>query len=409
MPQRRKTERYNATFSIGSDYSLNACVGENGEQDHRKYGFGYDEAVKVMIAALTTAKMVVDAGVYPLVFCARHRIELFIKDQLLTFERIRPRKEITDEILNKTHDLGNLWETFKDQAAKTDRRTLPFIKKAEPYICDFAEIDPTGATFRYPYDKSQTLHLDNTPIINIQIFAKRYHKLSALLNSFEHLTEYLVDEYGQGTFTNQLSRDDLRDISLELPHVSEWTDSCFNIVRNDLKNRYEISSNELSRAINLIKDHREFSSNIGVNIPLKGLDHAALKAYADIYHEYHSRISSQSATAKTKRSLERRLVGKVSTNLPKSAITAIYTLYELGKLSYFSESYDSLFDRYYQQEYELQFFCSYILRSRRALEFIRRGLEKVAQIELLSEIPEKGKQVGQPLTEDRTKIPKRTP
>ncbi len=82
-------------------------------------------------------------------FCARHRIELFLKDCLLKFKEIRGNAKINEKLLQSTHDLERLWDIFKKVAEDTDRRFLTFKNDAEEYVLDFSEMNATGETFRY--------------------------------------------------------------------------------------------------------------------------------------------------------------------------------------------------------------------------------------------------------------------
>jgi len=366
---------FNKTFNIGNNTHLNACVGNNGIQDHYKYGYGYDEAVSLLILASENTATI-DAIIYPLVFCARHRIELFLKDQLLKLLEIRENKTITEDLLTSTHDLKKLWGLFKTQGTSTDRRIIDFTKKAEEYIIDFSEIDLTGETFRYPYTKFKTLHLLNTPIINIAIFKKRFSEISTFMKIFESLTEFLIYEYEQNTFTKKLSRNDIFDISNILPLKEKWTLDSFDKIKLQIKKKYDLGSKELSKAINIIKAHREFCINIGTELPLEQINIKNMNLYISIYNEYKAIDCNK----------EEAFVERVRLELPKQAIICIYTLVELGKLDYFSEAFDLLYNKYdckVKDECDLYKYCSYIIRKGKALDHIKNALRNMGQISLL--------------------------
>ncbi|MDZ7641695.1 MAG: hypothetical protein U5J62_06720 [Desulfurivibrio sp.] len=115
---KREIRRFNKTFNIG-EVHLNACVGDNGLQDLEIYGQGFDFATKSLIEAAKEEFTEIDACIYPLVFCARHRLELFLKDQLVKLKRIRENPGITEKKLIQTHDLKNLWDLYKENGKKT--------------------------------------------------------------------------------------------------------------------------------------------------------------------------------------------------------------------------------------------------------------------------------------------------
>ncbi|MBK7010652.1 MAG: hypothetical protein IPN73_10105 [Saprospiraceae bacterium] len=66
----------NKTFT-GNNFDYNACVGNNGHIDFITYSDGYDAMVNLGLEKLDTFSIPVDILVYPLIYSARHRIELF--------------------------------------------------------------------------------------------------------------------------------------------------------------------------------------------------------------------------------------------------------------------------------------------------------------------------------------------
>jgi len=390
---------FNKTFSIGPVIELNACVGTNGVQDLEKYGFGYDEAVRLLFKAAKRYYITADAVIYPLVFCARHRIELFLKDQLMKFPLIRENVIISENTLTKTHNLYALWDLFKNHGMATDRRILGFIDKAEEYVKDFAEIDPTGETFRYPHDKYKSLHLKNISIINIRILEKRYLNLSKLIENVGELTKYLIEEYEQKTFTNELSRKDIEDISQILPAKNEWTQDAFEITKSEIRDKFNLSNRKLSRAIDIIKGHRKYCTNIGLEMPISHLDGSSLKKYLVIYSRLQGkRINTRQADSKQIRAYKKtksRYIREIKSKLTRQNIICIFTLIELGKLAYFSEEFDSLyagFEKEAENEYVFMQFCSTISTNGAALLRLKNGLTKIGQKTLLKVIdtPKKG-------------------
>ena len=158
---------------------------------------------------------------------------------------------------------------FKKSAPTTDRRYLPMIDSLEEYVTDFTEIDSTGETFRYPTDKANILHLQGIPNINLHKFQQRFEELSQILSKLDRLGRKLKDEYSLGTFTNTLSRFDLEAITKRLPPLSAWGSDEFTELKRSIMQEYHLSSNEFSKALDVIKKHRLFASEIGIELPLK--------------------------------------------------------------------------------------------------------------------------------------------
>lgn len=148
--------------------SFNACVGENGWNDTYTYADGYLEAADHLLEELHNKSMMgsVDIWVYPILFSARHGLELVLKAVMNKASSIRPEIKIDLTKVYITHDLAVLWEELKDKLAKIDRRFIEYINKLDEHVNDYAEIDPTGQVFRYPDDRdTKTQHLDGSEFV----------------------------------------------------------------------------------------------------------------------------------------------------------------------------------------------------------------------------------------------------
>lgn len=80
-------------------------------------------------------------------------------------------------------------------------------------------------------------------------------------------------EYGTGTFTRRVNREDLMVIAKHLPLRSTWAieSTGFDGIRDSLKATYGISSRELSEAITKIEACRDMSRLIGIPVNIPGL------------------------------------------------------------------------------------------------------------------------------------------
>jgi hypothetical protein len=268
----------NKTFNVGEDrdMDLNACVGNNGHVGKRGYGAGFAEGAKLLLAELVKdgTEATVDTLIYPICFSARHSIELFMKEQIERMGRLRSTVPVAATAT--THDLSNLWEEFARVAVATDRRFAEFVPRLADYIGDFAEIDPTGQTFRYPDDNESKRHLVATSIINVVLFKKRFEELAALIEDFEILSDLVREEYRCGTYTDKLSRADLSDIARTMPQRNNWDSEAFTKAKAEIVHKYGLSSREFCKALDIIQKHCQFSSYLGVEIPIPGLTVASL-------------------------------------------------------------------------------------------------------------------------------------
>ncbi len=261
------------------DFHYNACVGNNGWTGIRAYIHGYQAATLVMLESVlksvNSRKDVpedanywyVDTAIYPILFSARHYIELYIKGKIHEINSFKLKKNIEDK-LTRTHKINSLWDYFKRIVLETcDSRMNKFLLDIEPYINDFSEIDLTGETFRYPYNQDYTKkHLENQSLIGLYNFYQKFSDLSKKLTDFDLLTSYLYAEYQAGTYTKRLNREDIEYIAKNLPKRADWQSDEFDLIKLNIKERFKIGSKEFSQVIKIIEEHMEFKRYISPDI-----------------------------------------------------------------------------------------------------------------------------------------------
>lgn len=248
------------------DISANACVGENGWVDAETYADGYDIAVRRLCDAAMNDDVPVDAVIYPIAYSARHRLELSLKAKIKVISRVSGKYVAEAAEVANRHDLGALWTLFSEVTSAFDRRYAELIAYANDIVLDFAAIDPTGQTFRYPHDNSGHRHLVKTPVISVRILRNAYLALDGIIRAMTSLTDELVEEYLLQTRTRNLSRRDIAEIAKRLPNRDLWNLDSFDEIRRSIMNDYQISGNELARAIDRITAHQRFATEIGLEI-----------------------------------------------------------------------------------------------------------------------------------------------
>jgi hypothetical protein len=277
-------------FDVGLDPDLNACVGNNtGSDDDHGYVTGFGQAALALIAAAkqqayldpdTDEQVTVymDALIYPIGFCARHHIELFLKRQIA---RVSSLRRAPPTVLDSTHELIELLATLKELCARADRRLPGLLAPLEAAIAEFARVDPTGQVFRYRKSTGDETHLAELGIINLQALGKGFAHLLAAGQEFELVADALTYEYGQGTYTDKLSREDLWVLAKALPPRSTWKEStAFSSIRQSLMQQYSLSSRDFTRAVKVIEGHYELAATIGAPRPLAAVDPAMLEQLA---------------------------------------------------------------------------------------------------------------------------------
>lgn len=273
----------NETFIGGDPIWANACVGENGFPGYWEYAKGFSQAAKTLIDMALRGQGLeysVDMMVYPACFNMRHSVELRLKDAisgLILLEKCRCRSLQFD--FAGSHDIGNIWAFFAENARSVDDRYEPIISRLNKRITDIAEVDATGQTFRYPLDTESQKHLVDIAVINFVVLKERFANLEAALDDLHHLSRHLLNEYEWGSFTKQLSRKNLFELASLLPQRSTWVNESFSAKKNELKQRFKIGSKELSEGIKRIESHFELAPLIGVRVPMLGVEEVDVQEF----------------------------------------------------------------------------------------------------------------------------------
>lgn len=360
---------FNKTFNAG-DHSgfFNACVGENGFVDKRTYGIGFAEAVDILTSALIARdeRANLNTLIYPICFCARHHIELFLKAQIEQISKIRGISPIIPNkpgvSISSTHDLGILWTVFANTALATDRRLADPVAQLKEFIQDIAQIDPTGQTFRYPSNTESQKHLVATPVINILSLRSRFMTLVEKIEAFENLSDALSREYSDGVYTSKLSRADLEYIALNLPPYASWAiGDEMSLSKNKIRQLFNLSSNDFNRAVDAIKTHPEFASHIGIVIAIDGLSERAIDNFNRVLDE--------------ELSIDGWEIDEMAT---------VEALYEIAAPIYLSEQFN-LLQLHFKREFKFERYTQGQLGHRaRTIPRLIAGLRKIGQIHLAS-------------------------
>jgi len=353
---------FNKTFNPGPEgtRSYNACVGNNGFVDRRSYGDGFAEAVDLLTSALLTDdhRGQLDTLIYPICFCARHHVELFVKEQLDAISKMRGIMPLAST--DNGHHLGDLWKALVTLAAATDRRLGPFLEEMDGTISDIAQIDPTGQTFRYPISTESVKHLVQTPVINIPTLRREFLALAERIDTFEHFVDALADEYRRKTFTTKLSRPELETIAKSLPKRDAWGEGTkLTEIQARFMEEFGLSKKDFCRALCAIQEHREFCALIGMHLPIAGLDTPSLDALNQLFKK---EIQAE--------------------QMPPDSLVALSAVFELASPSHYSEDFDRLRDNFALDFDINECVFLHVPRWARQIERLATGLRKVGQLDL---------------------------
>lgn len=372
------TQVCNKTFN-SSNPTYNACVGENGGASIRTYASGYKESTAILLKKVLRNSAYLDILVYPIVYNARHYIELSLKstiEYLDFFNKVLNPKFCAEKNL-KTHSLKELMNKIKVLSA-VEPRYKEVVECVEDFVSDYYEIDDSAETFRFPlFHNGMKKHLEDQGCINLGDFADQFSKMSEQLDLLDTVNDCLNEEYRVETVACGLSRDVLQQIAQKLPTLPWNRESLFDKIAEEIKTQYSLSANQFSKVIDKIKTHREFSSYFGKEIALEDLSVKRLRYFRKVYENFRNNkfpFTSEEYTTE---------ISKLSKKFTLKELSAIAALREIGSYcGYLSEDYDYVRSKRLNESKDLILRFE-LLQNKRTLVYIKEGLKKTGQPTLM--------------------------
>jgi len=362
----------------------NAVVGAYWDGDlSYAYRQGFMQATLALLAAASTECYIdpqtdesnvvfLDALVYPICFNARHFIELFLKDSIRSVSALEGN--VNQVGVMKTHDLAKLWTVFVDVVAR-DSRLVELGMPLEEVLKDISDVDRTGMAFRYPHDLKKNVLLPSIEHINLGVLGERLKNLFKQAEKFSLCVDFLEQEYAQNTFIGKLSRANIEAIARQLSSY-ELSAEKLKDVEEKICARFDLSSNEFCEVLILIKQHREFSNLIGIELPIPGLPTDVFTRLASIHD------------------------GKASHEvITKGEWLRLEAVMEINRPHYYSEEYDGYLKYISSPDYDGPYDPAHVVRNAYALnQRLLGGLLKLGQKTLQISLSEAIPHLAEPLT-----------
>lgn len=254
-----------------------AAVGKNtGNSGEHAYVLGFGYAAKVLLAALMNRRpdeefIPEDALIYPIAYCTRHFVELFLKD--ITREIYQLRNDAFP--VGQHHDIRKLWIDFQVACSK-DRRLDRFPDRLREVVLAIADLDSTGQTFRYRKSSDNDLHLADVSVIAVGEFEMDFRALFKLVSTLYAHLEDLQWEYILGTYTPQLSRSDLVLIAGCIGSAVPAGKVALKEAQTQICTEYALSRSQYKLARQQIEGHYLLSLMAGKERPLKEFTESTL-------------------------------------------------------------------------------------------------------------------------------------
>jgi hypothetical protein len=279
-----------------------AAIGTNtGGSGGHAYVVGFGFAAQILLRSLTRRGwnedpddlVPEDALIYPLAYCTRHFVELFLKDIPQEIHALRGVAFRSEE----HHAIDELWVAF-EAACALDRRLREFPERLRDSVMAIAALDPTGQTFRYRRDKDDELHLKDLAIIYVRQFEQSYMAMFEAVKDMYSLVEALQLEYVLGTYTENLSRFDLREIAQRIGQAAKEGKEALRATQAKICTDFSLSRSQYQLARDQIEQHHELSQLAGRERPLKELTPEILGvAFLAIFEDDAAALLSQAELA----------------------------------------------------------------------------------------------------------------
>lgn len=276
--------------------------------DYWFYARGFFEAAMVVLKKLnknTTAAD--DKLVFPLMQNIHMFLELSLKHLLFNTQSIANNESITPKFY-KGHDLKRLFQFLENSAEKIDIRLKKSTLEIKPYFESFYEKFPdANELFRYPWKSEfkREKFIKEELVFSVSHFQEVLIELAGVVENMSNQVLWLKDEYGTGTFTENISRAEIEKIAKKLPKREKWADQ-LKKVKSEVLIKYEISNSEFSKILNVIQDHKEFSKYIGIESTLTHLEKTDVLSFLKLPSDSQE-VKERSSILKLKKAYETSL------------------------------------------------------------------------------------------------------
>lgn len=247
-------------FGRGFDGNWNACIGRQGHEEN--YLDGYIEAAIELVDAIIAKRLFAqrDTLVLPILYNARHAIELALK---FATDRLLEGGLLKNDGIKRDHDIRTYWERLH-RADIGDEKLRTVIAGLKPFVESVSRIDADGQELRYHRNRDDDPSLLEYSTVNLKLIQHSLGELKKLLEDVKYRSMDFVDECKTGACTTRCSRRDLFEIARMMPLKEDWMTQAFDDQKEKVKARFQLSNRQFSDALTKIQDNREMAAIVGI-------------------------------------------------------------------------------------------------------------------------------------------------
>lgn len=339
-------------FRLSADSDWNACIGKQGTEEN--YLDGYIEAAMELVGTVIDKKMVEkrDTVVLAVLYNARHAIELHLK---FTINRLAAIA-VVPHVARHNHDIQSHLHVL-EQADVGDETLRKYVRALKPFVLSLSRIDDDGQELRYHTNSADQRSLSGYSLVNLEIVRDSLGDLKKVLSELKYRTLEFVDEKSTYACTKELSRNDLISIAKSLPQLDKWKGPIFEQKKQSTLARYNLTSDQFSEAMNVIRSNREMKALVGEETTLMYLpDHMVVSVVQQWIKLHPQRSGNMPATIEAvdqgviEAIMERsgtlaEVVSALQTYLTDQQLAELQVIYYLGRDRWFPEFYEDQVQR----------------------------------------------------------------
>ncbi len=382
-------------FKRGPDRHWNACIGSQG--DEHNYVIGYMQAATELANVVLDKQLFgkIDTLVLPILYNARHAIELVLKFSA----RRLVEAGVVKGAVRFDHNVQSLWRML-DEAQLGDRMLVQCITALTPFIDSVAAIDRDGQELRYHRNNLDDPSLAKYSIASLEIIRDSLDQLAKIIDELQWRTVEFLRERNTGTFTTRCSRLDLFEIAAMLPPLARWNEPVFDDAREKIRAEFNLTSNAFSKALGVIKAHREMRSHLGAETPLLHLTDELVIASLREWRKWHPPRGKSDLEVVRARDITfedlieygeigAEVVRAIGELLTPDQFGELAAMFFLGRDGYFSEEFPcqaEMATSGYLAHDDRSVEIVYLFNKTNLLADVTRGAEKLGRLTLAQEL-----------------------
>lgn len=250
-------------------------------------------------------------------------------------------------------------------------------------------------------DEGQSL--STYSLANLEVIRDGVADLSKVISDLKYRIIDFIEERSTKACTSRLSRRDLICIAKLMPPLDRWKEVIFDQKKQIVKSRFNLSNNEFSKAINVIKKNREMKALVGGETTLLYLPDDTVVWIIEQWRKLHpprkagdtpiiETFDEKAFEAMVENSrVHAEVVSALGKRLTDQQIAELQAMYYLGRDGWFPERYEDYVEKTIKQhavEKDVRKQIDHLMHKTNLLLAVRRALPRLGRPSLSARLSE---------------------